>query len=205
MNKAVWRIFGLLIIVAIIVVASYRFSTRQHTEVVEHRPPMPDIPGAAFFDVTAMQSEAGKRFAKYLEQQTREMDMPTYHLEFTLNDKNFFRLLAEAEVRPGENPEILYKNYKERFEFEKKAIFTVMMHSAAGHLFDYDLKLFVILKGNGVEYKPSDWRESNRSSELHRRGILAFSVPSGVKSLTLILRDISGRTPDKSLEWELSD
>src|SRR3990170_4628806 len=117
MNKAVWRIFGLLIIVAIIVVASYRFSTRQHTEVVEHRPPMPDIPGAAFFDVTAMQSEAGKRFAK-------------------------------------------------------KAIFTVMMHSAAGHLFDYDLKLFVILKGNGVEYKPSDWRESNRSSEFHRRGIL---------------------------------
>ncbi len=82
MKKAILGIIGLLVVFVIVVVASYKFSTRQHEEVVEHRPPMPDIPGAAFFDVTAIQSEAGKRFAQYLGQQTREMDIPTCHLLF---------------------------------------------------------------------------------------------------------------------------
>jgi len=199
MNRAMWGIFGLLVVFAIIVVASYRFSTRQHMEVVEHKPPLADIPGAAFFELTAMQSEAGKKFAQYMQRQTQQFDMPTYHLDVTLNDKNFFRLLAEAEARPGENPETLYKTYNKRFDFEKRAVFTVMMHSAAGHLFDYDLKRFVVLRADGVEYKPLEWKESNRSSEFHRRGILTFSIPSEVKGLTLILRDTSGRMPDKTL------
>lgn len=199
MNRALWGILAWLTVVAIIVVASYRFSTRQHMEVVEHKPPLADIPGAAFFELTAMQSERGKKFAQYLQRQTQQFDMPTYHLDVTLNDKKFFRLLAEAEARPGEDPEALYKIYNERFDFEKKAIFTVMMHSANGHLFNYDLKRFVLLRADGVEYKPVDWKESNRSSEFHRRGILTFSIPSEVKGLTLILRDTSGMMLDKTL------
>lgn len=89
--------------------------------------------------------------------------------------------------------------YNERFDFEKRAVFTVMMHSANGHLFDYELKRFVVLRANGVGYKPLDWKELNRSSEFHRRGILAFSTPSDAKGLTLILRDTSGMMPDKTL------
>lgn len=199
MNRALWGILALLLIIAIIVVASYRFSTRQHMEVVEHKPPLADIPGAAFFEVNAMQSGAGKKFAQYLQRQTQQLDMPTYHLDVTLNDKKFFRLLSEAEARPGENSETLYNLYNERFAFEKRAVFTVMMHSANGHLFDYDLKRFVLLRADGVEYKPLEWKESNRSSEFHRRGILTFSIPSEVKGVTLILRDTSGRMPDKTL------
>src|SRR3989304_3728076 len=96
MNRAMWGIFGLLVVFAIIVVASYRFSTRQHMEVVEHKPPLADIPGAAFFELTAMQSEAGKKFAQYMQRQTQQFDMPTYHLDVTLNDKKFFQIACRG-------------------------------------------------------------------------------------------------------------
>ncbi|MCC6545377.1 MAG: hypothetical protein IT392_12920 [Nitrospirae bacterium] len=199
MNRASWGIVALLAVVAIIIVASYRFSTKQHMEVVEHKPPLADVPGAAFFSLDAMQSEGGKRFAHYRQRQTQQLNTTTYRLDVTLNDRKFFRLLAEAEAKSGESPDSLYKIYEERFDLEKKAVFTVMMHSPNGHLFDYDLKRFVVLRADGIEYKNADWKESNQSSEFHRRGILTFSIPSEAKGLTLILRDTSGRMPDKTL------
>jgi len=201
-NKAALGIISLLILAGIIIVASYQFSVKTHREVVEHRPPVPDIPGALFYDIHAAGSDEGKAFIKYMKSETRHIEMPTFHMDITLNSPQYFRLLAMAEAKPGEDRDKIYQTYKDRFDFENKVVFTIMMHSAAGHLFDYKLERFTVLRSNDMEYGPAEWTESNRSSDYHRRGMLIFKGPSPGRDIRLVFKDPSGYGKDKILEWK---
>ena len=201
MKKASFGIIALLMLAGIIIFASYWFSVKTHREVVEHRPPVPDIPGAIFYDITAAESDAGKAFTEYMRGVTRQIEMPTFHMDITLNAPQYFRLLARAEAKPGEDPERFYQVYKDRFDFENKVVFTIMMHSAAGHLFEYNLKIFTVVRGNGEEYPPAEWIESNRSSDFHRRGMLIFKGPSPMRDIRLVFKGPSGYGKDQILEW----
>ena len=81
--------------------------------------------------ILAAESDAGKAFTEYMRGVTRQIEMPTFHMDITLNAPQYFRLLARAEAKPGEDTERFYQAYKDRFDFENKVVFTIMMHSAA--------------------------------------------------------------------------
>ncbi len=202
MNKASLGIIALLILAGIIIVASYQFSVKTHREVVEHRPPVPDIPGALFYDIYATSTDEGKAFIKQMKSETRGIEMPPFHMDITFNSPQYFRLLAIAEAKPGEDPDRIYQTYKDRFDFENKVVFTVMMHSAIGHLFDYKIEKIAMLHSNGMEYGPAEWTESNRSSDYHRRGMLIFPGPPPIKDIKIVFKDPSGYGKDKILEWK---
>lgn len=201
MNKAIAGLIGLLVVTGAIIVLSYQFSVRTHREVVEHKLPVPDIPGAEFYDISMAESEKGKAFMKYMRKQTRRLEDGAFNIEVTLNDPKYFRLLAVAEARPGENLKQLFKMYKKRYRFEDKIIFTVMMYSPTGNLFNYSIDRFTVLRSGKKEYKPEKWIESNRSTSHHRRGILIFTRLSNMEDIKLVFKDPSGYGKDRVLGW----
>ncbi len=201
--KKLYIVFILLITVTgLFIFASYKFSKKMHREVVEHHLPLPDTPGAQFYDVTAPESPKIKIFKEFLRKNTRSVKLSTFHMDAILNSPQFFRLLSFAEAKPQESPENIYTMYKKRYGFENKIIFTIMMHSPSGNMMNYQIDAFMRLKVNNNEYKPVKWVESNRSTGYHRRGMIFFDVSPYTKKIQLLLKDTSGGGTDRIMEWQ---
>jgi hypothetical protein len=202
MSKTFLIFIGLLVLASAIILATYRFSIVSHRDVVDHKPAMLDIPGSMFYNVSMTGSDNGRAFSEHMRAQTKQIEMPAFRMNVTLNSPQYFRLLALAEAKPAMDTEEIYNKYKKRFDFENNVVFTVMMHSASGNLFDYKLDSSTFLRSNGTEYRPTKWIESKRSSSYHRRGMLVFKNTPGMENIKLVIKDTSGSGTGKVLEWE---
>jgi len=202
MSKTFLIFIGLLVLAGAIILASYRFSIVSHREVVDHIEVMPDVPGAMFYNVSMTETDKGMAFAEHMRAQARQIEMPDFRMSFTLNAPQYFRLLAQAEAKPAMAAEEIYDKYKKQFNFEDNVVFTVMMHSASGNLYDYKLDSFTFLRSDGTEYIPSAWIESKRSSSYHRRGVLMFTNPPEMEHIKLVIKGTSGSGTEKALEWQ---
>lgn len=200
MKKNTWNYVGpaLLVIVILFIIASYFYDRKFHRTVVEHRPEPSDVPGGNAFGGDLMASEEGKTYLRFWETKARRFKGAQYDLEIILNDDQFFRALSDFEGKGvAENKIEIYKSYQKRYQFDRKLVFTVMMHSAMGNLFDLRPEKWMFLMVNGKEeYQPEDWRESNRSMEFHREAVVTFSrkggtsiFSPGVETVELYLRD----------------
>ena len=182
MTRNAWRWIGpgLIIIVAVFIVVSYRYDQKVHMEVVSHMPDSPDVPGGGVYAGTLTDSDAGKAFLRLWEANTRRLNGPGYDLEIRLNDAAFFKALAAVEGKDARDARTRYRAYETRYHFDRKLVFTVEMHAPRGRLFDMKPEgMMAIRLGSGEEYESESWTESNRSMEYHREAVVTFGRKDG--------------------------
>lgn len=199
MTRNTWRWIGpgLLIIVALFIVVSYRYNQRVHRTVVDHMPDAPDVPGGGVYAGTLTDSEVGKAYLRLWEANTRRSNGPGYNLEIRLNDAAFFKAWAAVEGKDARDAEARYKAYQTRYRFDRDLVFTVEIHAPGGRLFDMQPEGMITLRlDSGEESAPQSWRDSSRSSENHREAVVTFArldghpiSASGTKTLELVWRD----------------
>lgn len=207
-----WSIVGpgLVLVAVLFIVASYLYDQKFHRTVLEHEPERPDVPGGNISNATLTASDEGKDFLRLWESKTRRLKGPQYDMEVVLNDIEFFKALSRFEGRGVQEEETLYKTYLKEYQFDRKAVFTVTIHSAAGLLFDLHPKEWTVLRVKGdEEHPPHLWAESKRSIDYHREAVLTFDGRHGhpivspeLKAVELIVKDPAG-TSEEVLLWDL--
>ena len=211
MKKDPWKLIGpgLVVISVLFVVGSYLYDQKFHRTVVEHMPDPADVPGGNVYAATLLDSDAGKAYLRLWEAKTRRSNEGRYDLEVRLNDEEFFRSLATVEGKDGRKAEELYKAYQDRYHFDRKLVFTVMMHSPVERLFDMHPERWMVLRLDpGGEYQPERWDESNRSTDSHRQSVVVFAredgeplVASELKTAELVFRD-PAKKAETVLRWD---
>ncbi len=211
MKKDPWKLIGpgLLVIVVLFIVASYLYDRKVDMTVVSHMPEPSDVPGGNVYSATLTDSEEGKAYLRLWEAKTRRSHEAGYDLEIRLNDSEFFRGLATVEGKGSRKAEELYKAYEERYHFDRKLVFTVMMHSPKGQLFDMHPERWMVFRLDpGGEYQPEHWDESNRSTDSHRQAVVVFAredgkplVASEAKTAELVFRD-PAKKAETVLRWD---
>ena len=212
MKTKTWNVIGpvLVLIVAIFIVVTYIYDQRVDRTVVGHILDPSDVPGLNVYGAGLTASDEGKAFLRRWEINRRRLDAMGYDLEIVLNDPAFFRDLAAVEGRGGAKADKIYQAYAKRYQFDRKLVFTVTMHSAKGRLLEQRPERRIRLRvDGGVEYEPENWYEPNRSTEYHRQGVVAFGRSDGTsivspkaKILEVALLDPSGDST-KIVRWNL--
>lgn len=205
-----WSIVGpgLVLIAVLFIVASFLYDQKMHRRLLEHEPERPDIPGGNLAISTLTASDEGKDFLRLWESKTRRLKGAQYDLEIVLNDTEFFRTLSRFEGKGEREEETLYKAYLNEYEFDRKPVFTVTIHSAMGRLFDLQPKEWMTLRvKEDEEHPPYHWSESNRSIDYHREAVLTFDGRHGhrivspeLRGVELIVKDPAGKL--EVLHWE---
>lgn len=212
MTRNAWRWIGpgLIIIVAVFIVVSYRYDQKVHMTVVSHMPDPPDIPGGNVYDATLTESDAGEAYLRRREANTRRLNGPEYDLEVRLNDAAFFKDLAAVEGKNDREVDARFKAYHARYHFDRKLVFTVVVHAPKGRLLEMKPQERVVLRlDSGEEYTPENWSDSNRSTEFRREAVVTFArhdgqpilAPAG-KTVELVWRDPAIHE-DRRAVWDL--
>lgn len=207
MKKELWWVAGIGLVALLFIWGSYLYDQRFHGVVVEHKPETADTPGGSVYSTALSASEEGKALLRIWETNTRRLSGKEYDLEITLNDAPFFRALAALEGKGGKGEETVYASYRERYLFDRNLVFTVMLHSAMGELFELHPEEWMVLRVDGeAELVPKGWRESNRSVERHRRAVVTFGgdsiVSAGQKGVVLVFKD-PGKGIERTVKWDL--
>jgi hypothetical protein len=212
MKTKTWNVIGpaLVLIVAIFIVVTYIYDQRVQRTVVGHMPDPSDVPGLNVYGAGLTASDEGKAFLRRWEINRRRWGGTAYDLEIILNDPEFFRDLAAVEGRGGAKEDEIYQSYAKRYQFDRKLVFTVMMHSAKGQLLEQRPERRIRLRvDEGAEYEPENLYETNRSMEYHRQAVVAFGRSDGTsivspkaKILELVLLDPSGAST-RIVRWNL--
>ena len=199
MKRNAWRWIGpgLVVIVALFIVVSYLYDQKVDMTVVSHMPDPPDVPGGGVYAGTLVDSEEGKAYLRLWEANTRRLTGSEYDLEVRLNDAAFFNALSVVEGKHAPDAETRYQAYQDRYDIDRKLVFTVVMHTPKGRLFDVKPeRLMAIRLNSGEEYESESWTDSNRSTASRREAVATFGRPDGqpilapgTKTLELVWRD----------------